>query len=162
MSESDNPAMSDKTLAYLATPYTKRQRFEGLDGAAWRAAEIAARLLRAGVHAYAPIVYCHELASLGACYINPLDRAVWQPFCDMIAMRCDTLIVAHMEGWQESEGIAHEVELFGRLGKPIFDLPDITTCTLVRRPDTGPPRDMKRLAIINAIRPSLQYRDSDY
>jgi len=36
--------------------------------------------------------------------------------------RCDSLIVAHMDGWAESKGIAHEVEFFAKAGKPIFDL----------------------------------------
>lgn len=128
------------TLAYLATPYTKRENYEGFDAAMRRAAEIAARLLKAGINVYSPIVHCHTIADCG--WIDPRARKFWQPICDVIADRCDTLIVAHMEGWRESEGIAHEVELFKRAGKPIYDLPDITTCTLVRRlfeSDYAPP-----------------------
>lgn len=141
----EGAAMNDKTLAYLATPYTK---LPSLDCAAEEAALIAARLLNAGVHVFCPVAHYHLIAEMSS--VDPRKGAYWQPLCDVIAARCDTLIVAHMTGWQESKGIAHEVEFFTRACKPIFDLPDITTCTLVRRPDV--------LAGIHA--PGIkQYRD---
>lgn len=123
------------TLAYLATPYSRYPA--GIEAAFQDAAALAARLLRAGILVYSPIAHTHPLAMYGL--LDPLDH-IWLPFDELMMARCDTLIVAHMEGWRGSKGIAREIEFFKRAGKPIFDLPDITTCTLVRRPDTSPPR----------------------
>jgi hypothetical protein len=46
--------------------------------------------------------------------------------------RCDVLIVAHMTGWQESKGIAHEIDFFERANKSIYDL-NPTTLMMHRR-----------------------------
>ncbi len=127
--------MTEKTIAYLGTPYTRYAA--GIEAAFQDAAALAARLLRSGIHVYSPIAHTHPLAIYG--HLDPLDHSIWLPFDELMMRRCDTLIIAHMEGWQDSKGIRHEVDYFQRAGKPIFDLPDITTCTLVRRPDPGPP-----------------------
>lgn len=136
--------MSKTTLAYLATPYSKYPR--GLVQAFIDASELAARLLRSGVHVYCPIAHTHPLAVYGK--LDPLDHSIWLPFDETIMSRCDTLIVAHMEGWQESKGIAHEIEYFERMRKPIFDLPDITTCNMVRRQDAFPRDDHQRERVV--------------
>lgn len=117
------------TLAYLATPYSRYPA--GPVSAFIDAATLAARLLRAGVNAYSPIAHTHPLAVYGN--LDQFDHSIWLPFDELMMSRCDTLIVAHMEGWQESKGIAHEVAFFERAMKPIFDLPDITTCSMVLR-----------------------------
>ena len=116
-------------LAYLATPYTKFP--QGLSGAFVIAARLAARLLKAGVKVYSPICHAHPIAIHGG--LGPRDHALWIPFDELMMARCDILIVAHMDGWAQSKGIAHEVEFFTNAGKPIFDL-DTTTLTMARRP----------------------------
>lgn len=123
--------MSDKTLAYLASPYTKLNLTSAWSGAA----EIAGRLLRSGLCVFSPIVHGHAI-SIHCPQIDRLNHKFWMPICEAFMERCDTLIVAHMEGWQESKGIAHEVEFFERARKPIFDLPDISTVNMVRRSPT--------------------------
>lgn len=131
------------TLAYLATPYKKYPR--GMEAAFIDAARVTARLLVAGVNVYSPITHSHSLAVYGGLVGG--DHAFWLPYDDLMMARCDTLIVAHMEGWRESKGIAHEIEFFKCAGKPIFDLPDITTCTLMRRlfeSDYAPRADHQR------------------
>lgn len=127
--------MSD--LAYLSTPYSKFPG--GMPLAFFKAADIAAQLLKSGAPVYSPIAHCHPIALFGN--INPLDHSIWIPLDELMMRRCDSLIVVHMDGWQESKGMAHEIEAFTRAGKPIYDMPDITTGELVRRPDTGPPHD---------------------
>lgn len=120
--------MSKTTLAYLASPYSNLDLVN-----AWiDASVIAGRLLRSGVRVFSPIAHAHAIA-LHCQDIDPLDHAFWLPICEAFMERCDVLIVAHMEGWQESKGIAHEVAFFERARKPIFDLPDITTINMVRR-----------------------------
>lgn len=123
-----------KELGYLATPYSKYPA--GTTAAYFTAARIAAGLLRAGIPVYSPITHTHPIAVAGN--LDPLDHSIWLPFDELMMARCDYLIVAHMDGWQESKGIAHEVEAFTLARKPIFDLPDIMTCELVRRPNPFP------------------------
>lgn len=123
------------TLAYFATPYAKYPG--GMDRAFIDTCRVTARLLLAGINVYSPIAHSHSLAVYGG--LAGGDHAFWLPYDELMMSRCDTLIIAHMDGWRESKGIAHEVEFFKRAGKPIFDLPDVTTCTLVRRPDVCPP-----------------------
>lgn len=115
-------------LAYLATPYSK---FPGGTKRAFvEAAKLAARLMLAGIKVYSPITHTHPLAVYGG--IDPLDHSIWLPFDEVMMNLCGTLIVAHMETWQSSRGIAHEVEFFEMAGKPIFDL-NIETLAMAKR-----------------------------
>lgn len=106
-------------LCYLATPYSK---YEGgnLELAFRDAAALAAQLMLAGVKVYSPIAHTHPLAIYGN--IDPLDHNIWLPFDEAMMKAAHVLIVAHMNGWQESRGIAHEIEYFERANKAIFDL----------------------------------------
>ena len=116
------------SLAYLATPYTK---FPGGIVAAFEAAaELAARLMIAGLKVYSPIAHSHPLAIHGN--LDPLDHSIWLPFDESMMAVCGTLIVAHLPTWETSKGIAHEIACFEKAYKPIFDLkPD--TLTMSRR-----------------------------
>lgn len=120
------------TLAYVATPYTKYK--PGIEQAYIDACKLTARLISAGVNAYSPITHSHGIALHGN--IDPLDQRFWNYVDAAILSKCDTLIVAHMDGWDQSSGVAHEIEVFEAAGKPIFDL-DPDTLNMVRR--TGGP-----------------------
>lgn len=122
------PGMPDP-LCYLATPYSK---YEGgdLDLAFRDAARLAAELLKVGIKVYSPIAHTHPLAVYGD--VDPMDHDIWLPFDEAMMKASDVLIVAHMNGWQESRGIAHEIEFFDKADKPIFDL-DPRSLTMSRR-----------------------------
>lgn len=105
-------------LFYLATPYSKYPA--GIDVAFVDAAKLAARLLKAGLKVYSPIAHTHPLAIHGK--IDPLDHAIWLPFDEAMMRACDGLLVAHMDGWQQSKGVLHEIEFFTVASKPIFHL----------------------------------------
>jgi Domain of unknown function (DUF1937) len=116
-------------LAYLATPYS---RFAGgIDKAYKDACKLAAHLLIAGVKVYSPIAHTHGIAIYGA--LDALDPSIWIPFDEAMMAAADVLIVAHLEGWDESIGIEHEIRFFEAAGKPIFDL-DPKTVIMKRRP----------------------------
>lgn len=115
-------------LCYLGSPYT---RFKPSIGAAFaETARIAARLLRLKVAVFSPIVHCHPLSTFGR--IDPLDHSIWLPFNEPFLRVCDTLLVAHMEGWEDSYGIKIEIEFFEKANKPIYDL-DPATLMMTRR-----------------------------
>jgi hypothetical protein len=115
-------------LVYLATPYSKYPL--GVEQAFINAAKLAAQLLLTGLKVYSPICHCHSLATYGG--INALDHSIWLPFDEAMMARCDVLIVAQMEGWQESVGIKHEIVFFEAAQKPIFDL-NVKTLGMVKR-----------------------------
>lgn len=115
-------------LCYLATPYSKYP--PGIEQAFVDAAKLAALLLPSGLKVYSPIAHTHPLAIHGK--IDPLDHAIWMPFDEAMMTAADVLLVAHMHGWQESYGIAHEIRFFENAGKPIFDL-DPKTLVMTKR-----------------------------
>lgn len=117
------------TLAYLATPYSKYT--PGIEAAFIDASKLAARLMLSGVQVYSPIAHTHPLAVHGG--IDPLDLSIWLPFDEAMMKACDVLIVAHMQGWEESTGIAHEVKFFEDAGKRIYDLDPIALSMTSRR-----------------------------
>lgn len=115
-------------LAYLATPYSKYPH--GIERAFADAAALAARLMLAGVKVYSPIAHTHPLAVHGG--LDPLDHAIWLSFDEAMMAAAGVLIVAHLDGWAESMGIAHEIAFFERAGKPVFDL-DPANLLMTRR-----------------------------
>ena len=105
------------TFAYLATPYSK---YPGGLEAAYREACRAANLvreMRARIRVYCPIETSHPIAM--SLRIDPLDHAFWMSVCRPFMERADRLIVVKMMGWQDSRGIAEEIQAFEAMGKPI-------------------------------------------
>jgi len=102
-------------VIYLATPYTKYQA--GIWPAYKEAARIAGGLLKLGHDVYSPIAHSHPLAVYGG--LDPLDGALWQRVDAPFLAMCDECVVALMDGWQESAGVAHEIAEFRKAGKRV-------------------------------------------
>jgi hypothetical protein len=115
-------------LCYLATPYSKY--LWGIEAAYVEAARITGDLIKRSVKVYSPIVHGHGAAKHAG--IDPLDHSIWLPFDEAMMRVADVLIVAHMDGWNESVGIDHEVKFFEERDKPIFDL-DPQTLRMTKR-----------------------------
>lgn len=125
---SANNPLPRRTLAYLATPFTKYPH--GIDAAVVDATRLAGNLLASGINVYAPIPYCAALARQHG--FDMLALPFWLPLEEAMCLACDVLIVARLDGWAESEGIAREVERFVRSGKSIYDL-DPQSMRMTRR-----------------------------
>lgn len=123
-------------LVYLATPYTRTKI--GYNGAAEEAARIAARLAQATHGAvFSPIVHGHALCRAGN--LDPVkDSIAWDALNARMLDEAEVLVVAHMEGWEESAGVAQEVAAFVVARKPIFDLKG---SDLIKRQPAPPSRD---------------------
>jgi hypothetical protein len=65
-----------------------------------RQPKLAARLLVAGMRVYSPIAHTHPLAIYG--HLDPKDHSIWLPFDETMMAKADVLLVAHMEGWKDS------------------------------------------------------------
>jgi hypothetical protein len=116
------------SLVYLATPYTTYPF--GIESAFKDAAALAASLLAEGVRVYSPIAHTHPLAANSA--LDPMDHAIWLPFDEAMMEAADAIVIAHMPGWADSFGIAHEIKVFSKAKKPIFDI-DPESFAITRR-----------------------------
>lgn len=103
---------------YFATPYTKYHL--GIEEAFKEACRAAAFLKRRGAQLYCPIAETHPIAVYGE--MDPLDGELWQSLYVELMDRACGLIVCKMQGWDESRGVAIEIEAFKEVGKPIVFL----------------------------------------
>lgn len=102
---------------YLATPYTKYHK--GHEAAFHKACEIAADLMNRGMVIYSPIAHSHPIAFGRMDHIDPdLWERLDKPFLD----NCAGVIVAKMKGWDESNGVRHEIAECVKAGKPVMYL----------------------------------------
>lgn len=94
-------------MIYLASPYSHpdplimKTRF-------LLAEQETAHYMKQGLVIFSPIVHCHEIACK---YTLPTDFAFWQNYCIAMLRRADTLWVLRIEGWKESKGVTHEIEV---------------------------------------------------
>lgn len=102
-------------MIYLATPYSKYPA--GHPAACHDACIAAAKLILDGKAVYSPIAHTHPVATFGG--LDPLDHALWMGLNEHFMRVCDELAVVKMAGWDESKGIAMEIEAFQKAGKPI-------------------------------------------
>ena len=60
-------------------------------------------------------------------------NAVWARIDAPHIARSSHAIVARMDGWRESVGVAHEIFEFGKRGKPVFSLDPQTLAMEIMR-----------------------------
>ena len=107
-----------KGFYYLGTPYSKYPA--GLEAAFVEAARIAGVLIAAGLPIFSPIAHSHPIAMHGG--LDPLAHEIWLRLDKHMMRAAEGLIVAEMDGWEESHGLAHEIDYFEAMDKPIFYL----------------------------------------
>lgn len=120
-------------LVYVATPYTKYPL--GLYAAFRDACAVAARLIEAGVRAYSPIAASHSIAVHGG--LSLTDHSLWLPYNEGFMQRCDALVIALMEGWDQSYGITHEILWFRSHRKSVFSIDPKTYEVVERQKDVA-------------------------
>ena len=101
-------------MIYLAAPYSHPDpavREERYRQTCWH----AVRLMREGRLVYSPIVHSHPLAQLGL----PGDWPFWAEHNREMLGASSRLVVLALDGWQESQGVAAEVEIARGLDLPI-------------------------------------------
>jgi hypothetical protein len=134
------------SLGYLASPFS---RYGGGHHLAFKEiARISARFRCAGLFTYSPIAHLFPLSVYGE--LDPMDLALWAPHNHVMMERCDCLIVAHMEGWDASDGVKSEIEYFKKMDKPIFDL-DPVSLSMTKRIDESDPRMQLTLDDVKAF-----------
>lgn len=99
---------------YVATAYTNwpGTRQEAFDHAVWA----LSKLLAQGIPAFAPIVHTHPVEAAGLVRDHKFWMDVDRPF---MRAACG-LIVVCSSTWQQSKGIAEEIQTFLSARKPIY------------------------------------------
>lgn len=101
--------------AYLGSPYSKFAG--GLDAACAEVSIVAAKLMRRGLRIFSPIAHSHTVGTTGE--LDNLDWSFWQAQDQPLIDAASSLIVLMMDGWQDSVGLAYEIECFVLAHKPI-------------------------------------------
>ena len=102
-------------MVYLASPYSspvpavREARFRLV-------CRKAAELMRAGHKIFSPIAHTHPIAVAGEL---PLGFDFWSEYDREFLEFCDEVWVLCLDGWEESKGVAAEIDIATKLGKPI-------------------------------------------
>ena len=102
-------------MKYLASPYShpsplvREIRFQ-------KASWAASVLMRSGHLIFAPIPHSHPIARYGC----PGSWEYWSEFDKTIFSVCKELAILTLDGWEQSTGIAAEIDLAKAAGKPIL------------------------------------------
>ena len=111
---------------YLASPYTSyqsnaRDNAREENGRYKQIVEITALLIRRNYLVYSPIVHTHPIYKTGLVTGGAWDS--WSDFDCATISHMDCLCVVEMDGWQDSRGMAAEVDFAKAMGIPIIHLP---------------------------------------
>jgi hypothetical protein len=104
-----------KKLIYLSAPYTTppgtpEERAKAITAATAIIMKIV------GVHVFSPITHNHPLnVEWGT---NP-GWGFWSEYDSKMLSVCDEVWVLELENWRASRGVAFEIDLAQKLGKPI-------------------------------------------
>lgn len=116
-------------LCYLATPYSKLikpeqplSRIRAIR-AAITAAFWAGRFADAGLTTISPIVQADTMASMVPA-LDPLDAYFWEQWCRPLLHACAAVIVPPMDGWDDSDGVFHEVVTALSANKAVYLVTD--------------------------------------
>ncbi len=107
-------AIAENGYMYIATPYTNYMF--GVEAAYADAMEVSAQLFAWGFPNFSPIVHCHAMAKR---YKLPTDAAYWKKYNEIMLDSACSLAVITMEGFNRSDGVAHEIEYAKTFAKPI-------------------------------------------
>jgi hypothetical protein len=100
-------------LIYLASPYSHKN--EAVRRARYLAVRhITLEMLIEGFAVFSPIVYGRDMEGQIGMSFEP-----WAKFNDTMLAACDEVHVLQLDGWEDSRGIKHELEVAKRLKKPV-------------------------------------------
>ncbi len=112
--------MPNHSLIYLASPYShpddtvRQARFDAVCRA-------AGRMMANGALVFSPIAHSHPIAEYRQL---PTDFGYWEAFDRTILGACKALVVLTLDGWEQSKGVAAEVDIALSLRLPVtFETP---------------------------------------
>lgn len=94
-------------MIYILSPYShpddavQHERFLAVR-------KFTAGLLKQGQCVFSPIVYCREMALV---FDFPHDAAFWEAMNTAFLRRSESAILLKLSGWEQSKGVAKELDL---------------------------------------------------
>jgi len=104
-------------MLYISLPYSSPDPSVRAERAAV-ARQLMATLIAAGHVTVCPVAMNHEAMELLRTAGSP-GGAYWRELESSLAAICDELVVLRATGWRESRGVAREIALFEKCGKPV-------------------------------------------
>lgn len=102
-------------MIYIASPYSTADAI--IRGYRYLAAfAYVAKLMDRGEICFSPIVYGHQFFVAGHA---EQDFRFWRPFNDVMLRSASVVHVLMLEGWDNSSGIMHELEVSQSLNLPV-------------------------------------------
>lgn len=93
-------------IAYLATPYAHEKKSIMQLRYEW-VTKVAGQLMKAGTIVYSPITHCHPIA----CNTDlPRGWDFWEKYDLAFLGRSSHMFVLDLKGWEESKGLAAELD----------------------------------------------------
>jgi hypothetical protein len=105
-------------MVYLASPYTHSDPWVREERYKQNLAALV-HLLLDGKTVFSPIVHSHHADRMMA---HLKDHDFWMKQSINMLVRCDSLTVLMLDGWQRSKGVEEEIRMAQRLGFPIDHL----------------------------------------
>jgi hypothetical protein len=105
-------------IVYVAAPYThpdpavRASRYI-------MATALAAQIVLRGARVFSPLTMTHPLDLILQVEGKSLDSDYWTEFDRPFMSMCSELVVLTIDGWEESSGIAREIEFFRSRNCPI-------------------------------------------
>jgi hypothetical protein len=106
------------TLVYLSSPYShddpavREERYHA-------AMATAASLVQKNFFVISPIVHWHSVA---LAHQLPTDFEFWKLYNEELIKRCDAVFLLAIPGWEDSVGVAIELQFATKYGKPVSTL----------------------------------------
>lgn len=102
---------------YIASPYTHKDPFI-MQARYYKAVDFTSWLIEQyRYHVFAPIVHSHPLCTHRQ--LRP-EYNFWMELDKIMITQSDGLIVLEIDGWEQSVGIANEIQFAKELKKPVY------------------------------------------
>lgn len=105
-------------IVYLASPYsapTEQERILRFN----EACRAAAKLMRDGLTVFCPISHSHPIAMHMPSKYS-MDHEFWMRQDLPILVKCARMYVLRLSGWEQSKGVAKELEFAVNQGIPVI------------------------------------------
>jgi hypothetical protein len=103
-------------MIYLASPYTHPDP-KIVEERYIKTLKVMSILLNNGQFVFSPIVHCHTIATN---YGLKTDYLFWKEYNEHFMNLSTELIVLKLHDWQNSKGVAHEIDYMTNQGKSII------------------------------------------
>jgi nucleoside 2-deoxyribosyltransferase len=104
--------MKETPIVYLAGPYSASDE-DVSKGRVKRLTSAAAYLVQNDIVVYSPVTHCYPIARAGGL---EGEWEFWAKHCLTMLAVCDIMLVVMLDGWEESIGIAAEMDEAKTLG----------------------------------------------